>query len=190
MSSMMSSRKCMSGGSGSGATSVPPSLSRALICVFALLVCPTWAASLSVPVTGTYHATKNASAFDPLEADELAADQLSVRELMRWETSQALKRLRADREALSVRSQLRASSATPDLSTASLVAIYGVGRKLMAEIRIDGASLLFMRGRSNAVGPGKSHQTRLLRLTERCAEIAVGERQRVLCAPSHASSGD
>lgn len=121
------------------------------------------------------------------EVDELAADQLSVRELMRLETEQALKRLRAQSSALGTRPGGHGLDPTTRSgpSAASLVAIYGVGRKLMAQVLVDGQTLLFMRGRPQAIGPGKTHRMRLVDITERCVEITLGEQRESLCAPAH-----
>jgi len=177
------------------------SASQALIWLVACLFCTASVASSPEASTDVHRVTINDATVDSpamdtlvadqlsLDRDELVADQLSVRELMRWETSQALKRVRADRNELPLSTELHGSRSAPDLNTASLVAIYGVGRKLMAEVRIDGATLLFMRGRTNAVGPGKAHRMRLLSLTERCVEVAVDDRQRVICATAHVSTG-
>lgn len=122
------------------------------------------------------------------EVDELAADQLSVRELMRLETEHAIKRLRTEKAESGTRASGHrfgpSTSAKP--SAASLVAIYGVGSKLMAQVLVDDETLLFMRGRSQAVGPGKSHRLRLVDITERCVELALGEERESLCAPAQA----
>jgi len=118
------------------------------------------------------------------ETDELASDQISVRELMRLETAQALQRMRAaaamsapDTPPLHV--SLSSSGHAP---AARVVAIYGVGRKLMAEVRVDGQTLLFMRGRPEAVGPGRAHAMRLLGISDRCVEVAMRGRRESLCA--------
>lgn len=121
------------------------------------------------------------------EIDELAADQMSVRELMRLETEQTLQRLRAaagggqQRTTSTVSNDLGELSA--DGAAARLVAIYGVGRKLMAEVQVDGRRLLFMRGRPEAVGPGRRHAMRLLSISERCVELALEQRRESLCVP-------
>jgi len=111
------------------------------------------------------------------ETDELASEQMSVRELMRLETDQALRRMRA------------AAGPAPgnagqggQTAGARLVAIYGVGRNLMAEVRVDGQTLLFMRGRPEAVGPGKAHAMRLLDISGRCVEVSMQGRRESLCA--------
>ena len=122
------------------------------------------------------------------DVDDLAADQISVRELMRLETAEALKRLRAQNNPSgSTPTAYRLDSQTNGKPTeAALVAIYGVGRKLMAQVLVDGQTLLFMRGRPEAVGPGKAHAMRLVDITERCVEIALGDQRESLCAPLHA----
>ena len=117
------------------------------------------------------------------EVDQLASDQISVRELMRLETAHALQRLRA-----AVRPAMGTTALSPALplaaqpSPARLVAIYGVGAKLMAEVRVDGQTLLFVRGRPEAVGPGRAHAMRLLGISGRCVEVSLQGRQESLCA--------
>lgn len=189
MSSLKSTHECMGTIHASRSSFLMRAISRALMWMATCFACAGWAASPADEKMETPVVASNTPAIDSSEGDGLLADQLSVRELMRWETSQALKRLRADRESLSAGTERHTHRAAPDLNAASLIAIYGVGRKLMAEVRIDGASLLFMRGRTNAVGPGKSHRMRLLSLTERCVEIAIGDQQRVLCANAQLPTG-
>ena len=127
-----------------------------------------------------------------IEADELASDQISVRELMRLETAQALQRLRAaTAKSAPEAAQLRVSSPSGGhASAARLVAIYGVGRKLMAEVRVDGQTLLFMRGRPEAIGPGKAHAMRLLAISHRCVEVAMQGRRESLCAAPAGMGGN
>lgn len=126
------------------------------------------------------------------ETNDLAADQVSVRELMRLETQQALQRLRDSTAGGSRQGRGLVVSGTADIatvtaSTARLVAIYGVGKKLMAEVRVDGRTLLFMRGRPKAIGPGGNHAMRLLSIGDSCVEVSLSGRQKSLCAPM---SGD
>lgn len=119
------------------------------------------------------------------ETDELARDQTSVRELMRLETAQALQRLRAERQTRAGLAEQRSTStAGSKLSEAQLVGIYGVGRKLMAEVRVGERTLLFMRGRLQAVGPDKTHALRLVDITDRCVELQWGGQRQSLCAAS------
>lgn len=133
--------------------------------------------------TATATATATAN-----EVDELAIDQISVRELMRLETEQTLQRLRVAKGGGGLRENrgLPGVDGLPSSGAAAtrLVAIYGVGRKLMAEVQVDGRRLLFMRGRPQAVGPGRDHAMRLLSLTERCVELALNDRRESLCAPT------
>lgn len=119
------------------------------------------------------------------EMDELARDQISVRELMRLETAQALQRLRAERQTRAGLAEQRTiSTVGSSLSEAQLVGIYGVGRKLMAEVRVGERTLLFMRGRLQAVGPEKNHAVRLLDITDRCVELQWDGQRQSLCAAS------
>lgn len=118
------------------------------------------------------------------EVDELASDQISVRELMRLETAQALKRLRPEGASHAGTSRIKHAGSSPDqgFSAARLVAIYGVGTRLMAELDVDGQILLFMRGRPEAVGPGRKHAMRLVDMTSRCVEVSMGGQRESLCA--------
>lgn len=126
------------------------------------------------------------SAWASGELDELLADQVSVRELMRLETAQALQRARGS-NGYGAATGSSAMAGLPVRKAGAgvmrLVAIYGVGRKLMAEVQVDGQTLLFMRGRLQAVGLGKAHEMRLLGMNSRCVELALGERRESLCAP-------
>lgn len=124
--------------------------------------------------------------------DDLVAEQVAVRQLMELETAQALQRLNAAGARTSFRSP-KATQGTDaqDLNGQSkprLVAIYGVGPKLMAEIQIDDRTLLFMRGRAKPVGPGKSHPLRLVSITPPCVQLKWKEQQESLCASSTINS--
>jgi len=126
------------------------------------------------------------------DVDELAADQIAVHELMRLETHQLLRQLRtAAGHRGTERPRMQAhteNGAVADVSATRLVAIYGVGSKLMAEVRVDDHTLLFTRGRPEPIGPGKAHAMRLLSISDRCVTVAWKDRQESLCASASAVS--
>ena len=116
------------------------------------------------------------------EVDELASDQISVRELMRLETALALKRHRTDAGSRPSGATEPRHEALGELASTKLLAIYGVGRKLMAEVQVGGQTLLFVRGRPEAVGPGRKHAMRLVDISGRCVELTMQGRRQSLCA--------
>jgi len=85
--------------------------------------------------------------------DDLAADRMSVHELMRLDTAlavvQARNRLHSHDKKIS-------GTDTHELVAQSgalkLVAIYGVGKKLLAEVKVGARPYLYMRGHSMPVG--------------------------------------
>ncbi len=86
------------------------------------------------------------------EVDELAADQISVRELMRLDTALALSQVRKKLHE-STRSSGNAGEASRTREGGPvLTAIYGVGKKLAAEVRVGTRTYVYMRGHPFPVG--------------------------------------
>ncbi|HWK59826.1 MAG TPA: hypothetical protein VNT00_00270 [Eoetvoesiella sp.] len=116
------------------------------------------------------------------DADELAADQISVRELIRLETalalSQAQKKLQGASRPGDAGQRTSGQSAAP-----RLVAIYGVGKKLAAEVRIGADTHLYMNGHPLPVGQrkaGKSAYT-LRAMDSACVRLERESRETQLC---------
>lgn len=121
----------------------------------------------------------------------LAQEQLTVRELMRLEAEMALERARAQRErgnaAASrggggVQAGGHARSLTSDAPR--LVGIYGVGRRLFAEVRSGPRGFLFLNGHSLPLGhAGGDDVYRLKELAGACVRLARQNEETLLCLP-------
>jgi hypothetical protein len=115
--------------------------------------------------------------------DDLAADQMSVRELMRLDTALALRQAKT---ALYARNKNG-----PDLDThrsmaqsgaLKLLAIYGVGKKLLAEVTVGQQPYLYMRGRVLPVGIDSSDTAfRLRGISGSCVQLERKSESHTLC---------
>jgi|GEM_PF-4052320 len=111
---------------------------------------------------------------------ELEADQMTVHELMRIESDQAL---RAARETMA---DAAGSLSLPDAMQADadtrLLAIYGTGRRLAAQVLVRGKPVLYMQGLPRPVGAEKDDQAFLLRgITRTCIRLEHAGQFRTLC---------
>jgi len=115
--------------------------------------------------------------------DDLASQQMSVRELMRLDTALALEQTRNRlRQQRGKPDQFDAGAALATRETLKLVAIYGVGKKLLAEVMIGGQSHVYMRGQPLAVGAKAGPSTYLLRgISGSCVHLERGGEGHTLC---------
>ncbi len=116
------------------------------------------------------------------DADELAAEQISVRELIRLETALALSQARRKLQEASLPGEA-GHDASGQRTAPRLVAIYGVGKKLAAEVRIGADTHLYMNGHPLPVGQrkaGKSVYT-LRALDSACVRLERESRETQLC---------
>lgn len=117
--------------------------------------------------------------------DDLAAEQMSVRELMRMETELALSRAR---KALH-----KEDKTGPDIQSGNryghsgalkLVAIYGVGKKLLAEVMIGAQPHVYMRGQALPVGTKSNPSAYMLRgISGSCVQLERKDEAHTLCLP-------
>lgn len=113
--------------------------------------------------------------------DDLAAEQMSVRELMRLDTELALSHakntLRKDGGAgADSRGQYARSGAL------KLVAIYGVGKKLLAEVTDGTQSYIYMRGQALPVGGKAGASTYMLSgMSGSCVQLERKSEAHTLC---------
>lgn len=113
--------------------------------------------------------------------DDLAAEQMSVRELMRLDTELALSHakntLRKDGGAgADSRGQYARSGAL------KLVAIYGVGKKLLAEVTDGTQSYIYMRGQALPVGGKAGASTYMLNgMSGSCVQLERKGEAHTLC---------
>lgn len=114
---------------------------------------------------------------------DFIADQMSVRELMRLESAFAVKQAQA-RVAKASPSGLPPETGEQLARSGrlQLVAIYGVGKKLMAEVVIDHQNHLYLRGRASAVGVKPSSSAYLLRgISGSCVQLERADEAHTLC---------
>ncbi|WP_132583446.1 hypothetical protein [Paralcaligenes ureilyticus] len=117
-------------------------------------------------------------------ADDLAVDQMSVRELMRLDAEQALAQTRArvagqnnSRAAQGVVSKAAHGGTAP-----RLVAIYGVGKKLLAEVLVGSQPHVYMRGQALPVGAKPGAAVPMLRgITGSCVQLERHDETHTLC---------
>ena len=115
---------------------------------------------------------------------DLPKDQMLVRELMRLDAELALSRLQktlsnASKETQQVSSRERNQG--EGRSDPRLVAIYGVGQQLLAEVSWYGQSYVFLKGRAGPVGRNSAVTLRLKSLNPRCATFEEKEQRFELC---------
>lgn len=117
--------------------------------------------------------------------DDPALDQMSVRELMRLDTALALEQSR---------NKLRKAGSSPQAGhrrggiahsgALELVAIYGVGKKLLAEVNIGAQPHIYLRGQSLPVGAQAGAAVYLLKgISGSCVHLERQEETHTLCLP-------
>jgi hypothetical protein len=114
---------------------------------------------------------------------DLAADQMSVRELMRLDTALALD---FAKKSLRSRDSNRTGTAGMDGMAHSgplnLVAIYGVGQKLLAEVTVGTQPYVYMRGQALPVGVKSGASAYLLRgISGSCVQLERSDEAHTLC---------
>lgn len=116
------------------------------------------------------------------KVDDLAADQVSVRELMRLDTEHALTlaRQRAgvkQSAILPAKRVSRSMTGEPRLS-----AIYGVGRNLLAEVVLDDVIYLYRKGQTLPIGVAPGDEVYLLtRISSSCVSLKRSDASHKLC---------
>lgn len=141
---------------------------------------------LSSNVAGSNQAS-DAELFD----QSLLNDQLSVRELMRLEMAEALEAARQKR--LIQRQKSKSSGwvgpktgsnqdSEDALGSPKLLAIYGVGKQLWAEVKVGTKTLLFKHDQAVPIGfkPGNTPY-RLQSISTRCVSLSVEGEQKEYC---------
>lgn len=110
------------------------------------------------------------------------SELMAVRELMRIETQQALVASRSRLDKAVTASGMLASMAAVSSGQMKLLAIYGVGAKLMAEVLIDNQPYVYMRGRSLPVN-SKNNATsyKLAGISGSCIHLERTGDEHTLC---------
>ena len=118
-------------------------------------------------------------------ASDISGDQMSVRELMRLETKLAIEQAK-DRVKKLGSSQGDSIDALglAQGSTLQLMAIYGVGKKLLAEVSIGGRPHVYMHGSALAVGAKADPSAFVLRgISGSCVQLERKDEAHTLCLP-------
>ena len=128
----------------------------------ALLLCWPPAAAVAAPSAG---------------ADQ--ADQMSVRELMRLDTALALRQLRGGLQGAGKPDNMPPVSHSGKLK---LLALYGVGKRLVAEVMVGGERHVYLRDRALPVGVKPHPSTYLLRgISGSCVQLEREGEAHTLC---------
>lgn len=110
-----------------------------------------------------------------LGSSSFETDQQQVHELMRLETEQLLQR-----------SSGVSPKASESLQTNSLrlKAIYGVGKRVLAEVDWNGRDYLYLKGQTWPLGHSSASALRLIEMAGRCITLAQHEQTHRLCVAS------
>jgi len=112
-----------------------------------------------------------------------------VRELMRLDTALAIEQAKARLRQHKSGQAIADNSPMAQSGSLKLVAIYGVGKKLLAEVVIGQRKHVYMRGRSWAVGvKGGASDYRLLGISGSCVQLERDGEGHTLCL--HPGLGD
>jgi hypothetical protein len=117
--------------------------------------------------------------------DDPALDQMSVRELMRLDTALALQQSREKLRKVDGAAQAaHRRGGIAHSGALELVAIYGVGKKLLAEVVIGTQPHVYLRGQALPVGARASDSVYLLRgISGSCVHLERGNEAHTLCLP-------
>lgn len=117
------------------------------------------------------------------QPDDLARDQISVRELMRLDTALALSQTKDKLHSRHKATPAADSQGMPAQSgSLRLVAIYGVGNKLLAEVHIGSKPHVYVRGKALPVGVSASPAAFQLRgITGSCIQLERRDEAHTLC---------
>lgn len=119
------------------------------------------------------------------QLDTLGTEQVSVRELMRLDTEQALKLAREQSGVMAASADgiLRVSHAMS--GEPRLTAIYGVGKRLMAEVTMGDNRYLYRRGQALPVGVAPGADVYILhKISSSCIELEHSGDVHQLCLPT------
>jgi hypothetical protein len=141
-------------------------------------------------INNSVNNSSNDSSDSGAHGGELAAEQMSVRELMQLETREALELARG--RARNHRYPDSApAGAGPGREGLKLVAIYGVGKKLLAEVRVGSRPQVYLRGQALPLGAKADAQVyRLHGITGSCVHLERRGEAHTLCLhPSQWAGG-
>lgn len=117
--------------------------------------------------------------------DDPLLDQMSVRELMRLDTALAVEQSRSKLRKVSPSPQVgHRRGGIAQSGALELVAIYGVGKKLLAEVNIGSQPHIYLRGQSLPVGAQAGAAVYVLKgISGSCVHLERQEETHTLCLP-------
>lgn len=115
--------------------------------------------------------------------DGLGAEQMSVRELMRLDTEHALNVAKNRRHADGgTRADIDGGASYAAGGVLRLVAIYGVGKKLLAQVMVGAQPYVYMYGQALPVGMRVSPSAYMLRgISGSCVQLERKDEAHTLC---------
>jgi hypothetical protein len=117
-------------------------------------------------------------------ANDLATEQMSVRELMHLETAHALDDARRNpRKDNALGSPADRADRHAQGGVLKLVAIYGVGKKLLAEVQVGQQPHMYVHGRALPIGvkAGDTSAYMLRGISGSCVQLERKSESRILC---------
>lgn len=115
---------------------------------------------------------------------------MSVRELMRLDTALALSQSKSKLQGLGKPSAQDRHSSLAAKGGLKLVAVYGVGKKLLAEVAVGPHPYVYMNGRALPVGVKTSATAyRLRSITGSCVHLERNDESHTLCLNPSLSAG-
>lgn len=177
--------------------------SRQLLCNWTLskLLCYgvstlfAFSSGAATPVVAAQSGT--VAAVPGVDVSDFQHEQQSVRELMRLESALALRAARerlnaaqADENKPGLMSGGRRIEISSSADEPELRAIYGVGTRMLAEVRHAGRLWVYLAGRPFPVGATSGTSLYLLQdIRDGCVSLARGNTRRVLCLNGRSGSG-
>ena len=116
--------------------------------------------------------------------DDLATEQMQVRELMRLDTARALDEARSgQRKDNNLAPSADQANRYTQSGSLKLVAIYGVGTKLLAEVLVGQQPHMYVRGRALPIGlKGGDTSAYMLRgISGSCVHLERKSESHILC---------
>lgn len=122
------------------------------------------------------------------QAETLEFEQMSVRELMRLDSALALSQTKAK---LQGSKGLQGSAVLGGETSPRLQAIYGVGKKLAAEVRVGSATYVYMRGQPFPVGQRRADESVfvLRDMNTSCVRLERQSQELNLCLAARSAFG-
>lgn len=145
-----------------------------------MLACVTSVALILLTLPGLSMAAPSKSVPDGMDID--IAGAMAVRELMRLDTELALSASRSRLTGTDKRTETALALSDQPGSQLKLVAIYGVGKRLLAEVLVGSQPYVYLRGQPLPIGakPG-SRVYKLAGISGSCVQLERQDEAHTLC---------